>query len=59
MSDMITNNRNVNRYSRNHVFRNFLEIRENPDDLVGTRLFTFLVTGAIILTAFAITWVIW
>jgi|ACXJ01.1.fsa_nt_gi hypothetical protein len=56
---MITNNRNVNRYSRNHVFRNFLEIRENPDDLVGTRLFTFLVTGAIILTAFAITWVIW
>ncbi|MCL4437949.1 MAG: hypothetical protein M1616_01090 [Candidatus Thermoplasmatota archaeon] len=59
MSDMITNNENVNRYRKSHGFRNFLEIRESPDDLVGTRLFTFLVTGAAILTAFAITWVIW
>jgi hypothetical protein len=56
---MITQNGNVNRYGRRHGFRNILEIRENPDDLIGTRLFTFLVTGAIILTAFAITWVIW
>ena len=56
---MLTGNDNVNIYRRKTEHRNINDSVEKNEDFIGTRLFTFLITGAIILTTFAISWVVW
>jgi hypothetical protein len=57
---MITNNNTSLDYQSNkNAYSRFSEIRESSTDVIGTRLFTFLVIGALILGTFGVSWLIW
>ncbi|MCL4341420.1 MAG: hypothetical protein M1431_04930 [Candidatus Thermoplasmatota archaeon] len=56
---MITNNDAIKYKSGENVFGKFSELKVSNSDIIGTRLFTFLMIGVVILGTFAVSWLIW
>ena len=56
---MITNNDSVKYRSGENAYGKFSELKESSSDIIGTRLFSFLMIGVIILGAFGVSWLIW